>query len=107
MELSTIISIILGAGCLGMVGWNLRSTQPKPDQTAVPADPADKFRQIFNKALEQVPAKQEQPSAIIGPSRDQAFAAAFLVIDYARQINKPDVAKLIADQLPALAGGKE
>lgn len=85
----------------GFAFWRLFSSQQKtasPTSAPVKAAIAN-IQQIVGKA----PDKQVPPAA---PTREEAFQAAFTLIDHAKEIGANDVVKAVSDCLPRLAGGK-
>jgi len=100
------LNIIIGLGFLGLFCWLLYSNF-KTKASVVPTDPASpatndllasfgKLGNTFNVIEKTSP----------NPSREEAFKAAFTLIDYAKSIDAKDTVKAVSDQLPNLIGGK-
>jgi hypothetical protein len=97
MSLNIIIGLGFLAAFLFMVWKNYAS---KSQPAATPTTSAvDRFQNL----LKNVPPTSAVPPAPSSPSREQAFQAAFVLIDYANAKQLPETAKAVADQLSLLA----
>lgn len=101
---------IIGLGFLGLFVWMayklFSKTKSKTQNTTTSPQTPSAALAKFQSLLKNTPPSPAAQAAAVKaqtPSRDDAIQAIFTLVDFASAHELPDVAKLISDQLPAIA----